>query len=338
MFAAMQKAHVEALHVKQGPHGLKAVIAVHSTRLGPALGGCRYGNYSNEAQALEDAVRLAEGLSFKAALAGLPFGGGKAVILRPAHVGNRAQLFEALGEFIQSLGGRYIAAVGNGTSCVDMDCIAKQTQFVTSTSERQDPAAYTALGVFAGIRATALARLGSENLEGLRVSVLGLGHVGYALAEHLHAAGAELLVSDIDPGRMQQAVEAFGAKAVAPYQLMGTACDIFAPCSHGHVLSHVTVQQLRCAAVAGAANNQLHSEEAAEQLDRRGILYAPDYVINAGGLIHVAHTYQGMDPSQTPEQLTSIARRLTELYAIAQVDKRSPAQVAHEMATGILYG
>ena len=212
MFAVMESARLEALHLAQDPvSGLKAIIAIHSTRLGPALGGCRYLAYPDDDSAIRDAIRLAQGMSYKAALAGLAQGGGKAVIIRPPHVDNRGALFEAFGRMIESLNGRYITAVDSGTSSADMDCIAQQTQHVTSTTAAGDPSPHTAMGVFAGIRATALARLGSDDLQGLRVAVQGLGNVGFALAEQLAAAGVELFVSDLDPGRVQLAVEQLGA-------------------------------------------------------------------------------------------------------------------------------
>lgn len=207
MFNQMEGARLEALHLAQDPvTGLRAIIAIHDTRLGPALGGCRYLAYPDDDSALRDAIRLARGMSYKAALAGLPHGGGKAVILRPAHVPDRAALFEAFGRMVETLGGRYITAVDSGTSSLDMDCVALHTRHVTSTQAAGDPSPCTALGVFAGIRASALARLGSDDLEGLRIAVQGLGNVGYALAEQLAAAGADLLVSDLDPGRVQLAV------------------------------------------------------------------------------------------------------------------------------------
>ncbi|MDU3295404.1 MAG: Glu/Leu/Phe/Val dehydrogenase dimerization domain-containing protein, partial [Pseudomonas aeruginosa] len=254
MFDMMDAARLEGLHLAQDPAtGLKAIIAIHSTRLGPALGGCRYLPYPNDEAAIGDAIRLAQGMSYKAALAGLEQGGGKAVIIRPPHLDNRGALFEAFGRFIESLGGRYITAVDSGTSSADMDCIAQQTRHVTSTTQAGDPSPHTALGVFAGIRASAQARLGSDDLEGLRVAVQGLGHVGYALAEQLAAVGAELLVCDLDPGRVQLAVEQLGAHPLAPEALLSTPCDILAPCGLGGVLTSQSVSQLRCAAVAGAA-------------------------------------------------------------------------------------
>jgi leucine dehydrogenase len=337
MFALMQSSNVETLHFIVDPEtGLKAVIAIHSSKKGPALGGCRYLAYVDEESAIEDALRLAQNMSYKAVLAGLPFGGGKAVIMRPAHVPNRAALFESFGRFIETLDGRYITAVDSGTSSADMDCIAQCTQHVTSTTEAGDPSPHTAMGVFAGIRTTALARLGSDNLEGLRVAVQGLGHVGYALAEQLHAAGAELLVSDLDSGKVQLAMEQLGAHPIACEALLSTPCDILAPCGLGAILNSHSVAQLRCAAVAGAANNQLSSLQVADHLENRGILYAPDYVINSGGLIYVALQHQGEALGTITAHLSRIGLRLTEVFAHAQAEKRSPARVADMLAERLL--
>lgn len=339
MFNQMEGARLEALYLAQDPvTGLRAIIAIHDTRLGPALGGCRYLAYPDDDSALRDAIRLARGMSYKAALAGLPHGGGKAVILRPAHVPDRAALFEAFGRMVETLGGRYITAVDSGTSSLDMDCVALHTRHVTSTQAAGDPSPCTALGVFAGIRASALARLGSDDLEGLRIAVQGLGNVGYALAEQLAAAGAELLVSDLDPGRVQLAVEQLGAHPVASDALLTTPCDILAPCGLGGVLNAQSAPQLRCAVVAGAANNQLASPDIADLLEARGILYAPDYVINSGGLIHVALRHRGDDMPAITAHLARIGQRLTDIYAHAQADKRSPARVADALAERLLYG
>ncbi|QNH08114.1 amino acid dehydrogenase [Ectopseudomonas composti] len=339
MFSMMEAARLEALHLVEDPaSGLKAVIAIHNTRFGPALGGCRYLAYADEQSAIVDAIRLAQGMSYKAALAGIDHGGGKAVIIRPPHLPSRAALFEAFGRFIETLNGRYITAVDSGTSSADMDCIAQYTQHATSTTSEGDPSPHTALGVFTGIRATAQARLGSDDLEGLRVAVQGLGNVGFALAELLHAAGAELLVSDLDAGRVQLAVEQLGAHPVTSDALLSTPCDILAPCGLGGVLNAQTVAHLRCAAVAGAANSQLANPEVADQLEARGILYAPDYVLNAGGLIYVALRHRGEELPAINAHLAQISRRLTEIYAHAQAEKRSPARVADYLAERLLYG
>lgn len=338
MFAIMENARLEELHLACDPHsGLRAIIAIHNTRLGPALGGCRYLAYADEDSAVRDAVRLARGMSYKAALAGLAQGGGKAVIIRPPHLDSRAALFEAFGRAVENLGGRYITAVDSGTSGPDMDCIARHTCHVTSTSASGDPSPHTALGVLAGIRATARARLGSDSLAGLRIAIQGLGHVGYALAEHLQAAGAELLVSDLDAGRLQLAVEQLGARPVASEALLTTPCDILAPCGLGGVINPQTVDQLRCAAVAGAANNQLESAEMGDALAERGILYAPDYVINAGGLIFVALQHQGRSPAEIAAHLGRIGTRLAEIHAEAEAERRSPARVADDLAERLIY-
>ncbi|MGB9088278.1 MAG: Glu/Leu/Phe/Val dehydrogenase dimerization domain-containing protein [Pseudomonas farsensis] len=339
MFALMQSTRTQSLHLfTDPPTGLKAVVVIHSEQLGPALGGCRYLPYADDESAMADAIHLAQGMSYKAALAGLALGGGKAVIVRNAHVENRAALFEAFGRFVDSLQGRFIIAVDSGTSTLDMDCIAQSTQHVTSTTASGDPSPHAAMGVFAGIRATAMARLGSDNLEGLRVAVQGLGNVGYALAEQLHAAGAELLVSDLDQGKVRVAVEQLNAKPFAHEALASTPCDIFAPCGVGPVLNGQSVMQLRCAAVAGSANYQLTHLQVADQLERRGILYAPDYVINAGGLIYVALTHRGADHGTITAHLAGISSRLTEVFAHAQAEKRSPARVAQTLAERLLYG
>lgn len=339
MFDMMEATRLEKLHLAFDPAtGLRAIIAIHSSRLGPALGGCRYLPYATDESAVRDAARLAQGMSYKAALAGLRQGGGKAVILRAPHVDNRGALFEAFGRFIESLRGTYITAVDSGTSSADMDCIAQHTEHVTSTTSGGDPSPHTALGVFAGIRASAKARLGSDDLDGLRVAVQGLGHVGYALCEHLAAAGAEVLVSDLDGGKVQLAVEQLGAQPIASEALLTTPCDILAPCGLGGVLTSSVVAQLRCAAVAGGANNQLAHADVADELETRGILYAPDYVINSGGLIYVSLQHQGEPLSAITAHLANIATRLTEIYAHAQADHRSPARVADMLAERILYG
>lgn len=339
MFAMMENARLEALHLAQdSATGLRAIIAIHSSKLGPALGGCRYLVYPDDSSAICDAIRLAQGMSYKAALAGLAQGGGKAVIIRPPHVLSRSLLFEAFGRMIESLNGSYITAVDSGSSSADMDCIAQHTRHVTSTTAAGDPSPHTAMGVFAGIRATARARLGGDDLHGLRVAIQGLGNVGYALAQQLYAAGVELYVSDLDAGRLQLAVEELGAHPVNNEDLLSTPCDILAPCGLGGVLNPQSVGSLHCAAVAGAANNQLADIEVADALEARGILYAPDYVINSGGLIYVALKHRGEELPAITAHLTRISQRLTEIYAHAQADKRSPARVADALAERLLYG
>ncbi|WP_150299397.1 Leu/Phe/Val dehydrogenase [Pseudomonas profundi] len=338
MFTRMHSENVQALHVfADQATGLEAVIAIHNTRLGPALGGCRYQAYADFDSAVADAVRLARGMSYKAALAGLEQGGGKAVIIRKPHVDNRAALFEAFGRCIQSLRGGYITAVDSGTSSEDMDCIARETSFVTSTTQAGDPSAHTALGVLAGIRSAARERLGQSSLNGVRVMVQGLGNVGYALAELLVAEGAEVLAADIDPGKVRLAVDELGVQPVALDAVCESPCDVFAPCGLGGVLNPDTIRQLRCAAVAGSANNQLVDADAADLLDARGILYAPDYVINAGGLLYVALTYKGEPASTIAGRIDSIGSRLDSIFAQSEAEGRSPATIADRQAEDILY-
>jgi leucine dehydrogenase len=339
MFATMEAVRVEELHLASDPQtGLQAIVAIHNTNLGPALGGCRYLSYPDEQSAVRDAARLARGMSYKAALAGLAQGGGKAVIIRPPQPVSREALFEAFGRFVDKLGGRYITAVDSGTSGADMDCIARHTGHVTSTTQGGDPSPHTALGVLAGIRATARARLGSDNLEGLSIAVQGLGHVGFALAGHLAAAGVRLIVSDIDEGRLELAVEHFGAQPVVADALLTMPCDILSPCGLGGAINPQTIGKLRCAAVAGAANNQLESPEMGDQLAARGILYAPDYVINSGGLIFVALQHQGHSQAETTAHPAQSESRLEQRSQEAWAAQRSPARVADSLAERLIYG
>lgn len=338
MFAAMRTDRMQAVHLFADQQtGLEAIIAIHNTRLGPALGGCRYLPYATTEQALADAMRLARGMSYKAALAGLEQGGGKAVIIRPGHVANRAALFEAFGRCIESLRGGYITAVDSGTSPADMDCIAQQTNHVTSTTHAGDPSPHTALGVLMGIRSMARAKLGQEDLAGVRIMLQGLGNVGYALAELLVAEGADLAVSDLDAGRVRLAVDELAVRAVAASAVYEAPCDIFVPCGLGGVLDPLTINQLRCAGVAGAANNQLVNAEAAELLDARGILYAPDYVINAGGLLHVSLTHRGAAPGVIAQRVKQIGSRLDSIFSQSIAEGRSPADIAEHQARAILY-
>ncbi len=339
MFAAMRSEKMQALHLfADEATGLEAIIAIHSTRLGPALGGCRYQPYANLDEALADAMRLAKGMSYKAALAELEQGGGKAVIIRKPHVESRAALFDAFGRCIESLRGGYITAMDSGTSSVDMDCIAQQTGHVTSTSQAGDPSPHTAVGVLEGIRAAGKARLGQDDLRGVRIMLQGLGNVGYTLAELLMAEGADVMVADIDPGRVRLAVDELGVQPVALSGVYETPCDIFAPCGLGGVLSAGHIAQLRCAAVAGAANNQLVNVDAADLLDARGILYAPDYVINAGGLLHVALTHRGVSPDDISRRISAIGQRLRSIFEQSVSEGRSPAEIADRRAEAILYG
>jgi leucine dehydrogenase len=289
----------ESVHFFSDPaSGLEAIVAVHSTTRGPAAGGCRFWSYPDRGAALTDALRLARGMSYKNALAGLPLGGGKAVVLRPAGDFDRAALFAAFGRAVESLGGRYVTAEDVGTTVADMRSIAGATRYVGGLANGAglaggDPSPSTAWGVFLGLHEAWSQLRGGRGgeLAGVRVAVQGLGGVGYNLCRQLHAAGARLVVADLDPERLRRAVAEFGATPVAAAEILGADVDILSPCALGAVLDEASIPRIRAALVAGAANNQLATPEDGERLRRRGILYAPDYVINAGGIIRVACEY-----------------------------------------------
>ncbi|MFC4812091.1 Glu/Leu/Phe/Val family dehydrogenase [Paenibacillus sp. GCM10023250] len=304
--------------------GLQAVIAIHSTKLGPALGGCRMWTYASENDAVADAVRLARGMTYKSAFFGLPYGGGKAVIVGDPATEKSEDKFRALGRFIERLQGRYITGVDLGTTVRDMDWILLETSYVTDTSGTimatgDFTAEMTAYGVFLGMKASADYLLGNGDLAGRTVAVQGLGKVGYLLCGMLRDAGAQLIVADIDDARVEKAVKAYHARVAAPDAIYGESCDIFAPCALGGVLNDDTIPKLRCAIVAGAANNQLQEEiRHGEDLEQRGILYAPDYVLNAGGIIITACELQGMSVPDMKRSVERIYGLLQKVYRYAR--------------------
>jgi len=314
--------HEEVVFCTDESVGLKAIIAIHDTTLGPALGGCRMWEYASEEAALEDALRLSRGMTYKAAIAGLNLGGGKAVILgNPKEIKSEA-LFRSFGRFVDGLGGRYITAEDVGTSVDDMEWVRVETNYVTGIAEvvggSGDPSPVTAMGAFHGIKACASYRWGSDDLEGKRVAIQGLGHVGYHLAKDLHAAGAELIVTDIDDARMQKVVEEFNATPIDCKDIYSAEADIFSPCALGGVVNDESLDNFQFEIIAGAANNQLEQEEKHGQaLKARNILYAPDYVINAGGLINVANEIEGYNRERALKQARGIYEVLLEVFSIA---------------------
>ncbi len=337
MLKQMENAGLTDLHFGLDPaSGLRAIIAIHSTARGAAIGGCRFIHYAREQDAVTDALRLARGMSYKAALAGLPHGGGKAVVIRPEGEFDRHALMQAFGCFVNELGGRYITAMDSGTEVSDMDSIETTTDFVSCTSASGDPSPHTALGVFEGIKSAVRHRLNQTSLAGLSVAIQGLGHVGYALAQHLHTEGVHLLVSDIDSDRLRHCVEAFGAEPVHPEAIYGVQADIFSPCGLGAVLNAHTIPQLNCSIVAGSANNQLGTDEDGNRLSERGILYAPDYVINAGGLIHVALHRTGATDAERDAKIIEIGSTLSHLFAEAERRNLSVHHVADLHAESLL--
>ena len=278
---------------------LRAIVAIHDSRMGPALGGCRFIEYANEESAYVDALRLARGMTYKAALAGLAHGGGKSVILRPRAHFDRVALFRAFGRFIEDLRGHYITAEDSGTGLEDMEIVRTVTRHVTGVDPSHggsgDPSPFTALGVRRGIEACVKFKLGKPDLKDAHVAVQGVGHVGYHLCRELHRQGAKLTVADVDKLKSERAQREFGAGVVSIEDIPKVDCDVFAPCALGAGINDDTVPQLKARIVAGAANNQLAEPRHGDDLHARGILYAPDYAINAGGLINVAREARGYD-------------------------------------------
>lgn len=336
-------AHEQVCFFSDEETGLRAIVAIHSTKLGPAAGGTRFKAYDKDSLAVDDALRLSRAMSYKSALAGLPVGGGKAVIIGdPARIKSRA-LLHAYGRFINRIGSHFATGEDVGMSVADMDTVSEVTSFVGGTSAgNSDLAAHTATGVMHGLRAVLETRLGRSDFAGVRVAVQGLGAVGWGVAERLHAAGAQLVVADIRADQVERAVQQFGAATAPPERIHAEAVDIYAPCALGGVINLDSVPEIRASAVAGAANNQLASAEAGERLAARDILFAPDYVVNAGGIISglaAASAMPGrarLDFPPIEESLAAIHTRLREIFARSSSEHRPPEAVAETMAREII--
>lgn len=304
--------------------GLKAIIAIHDTTLGPALGGCRMWTYAKEDDAILDALRLARGMTYKAAVAGLNLGGGKTVVMGNPKTDKSEALFRSLGRYIQSLGGRYITAEDVGTNVHDMDTIHQETDYVTGISQAYgssgNPSPMTAYGVFRGMLATAKAAFGNDDLAGKRIAIQGLGSVGMQLARHIREVGGELIVADINDDSVRTAVSELGATAVSVKDIFDVECDIFAPCALGAVINDETIDRLHCRAIAGSANNQLADDTHGDLLHKRGIAYAPDYVINAGGLINVADELEGYNADRARAKVTNIYRIIDDIFTMSSTE------------------
>lgn len=313
---------------------LCAIIALHSTRLGPALGGCRFIEYTSIELAIHDALRLAQGMSYKAALANLPLGGGKTVLMRPKQLSDRTAYFRALGRFVNEFKGRYIIAMDSGVVIEDMDSIALETPYVVTTSKHKgNPAPYTALSVLYGIEAAVKFKFHRDNLEGVHVAIQGLGHVGFALANALHKRGARLTVCDNNTELMQRYAKDLQASVVRPDEIYGVECDVFSPCALGGVLNDESISMLHATIVAGSANNQLAEPHHAETLQHKGILYAPDFVINAGGLIYAYAEYQNrLNREHVVQQISTIYSTLLEIFKNADKKNKSPSIIADSLA------
>jgi len=313
--------------------GYRGIIAIHDTTLGPALGGTRFWTYASDEEAIVDALRLSRGMTYKNAVAGLNLGGGKSVIIGNNKTPNREMIFRAHGRFVDSLGGRYVTAEDVGTSTGDMDFVHMETDYVAGLAGQSgDPSPVTAHGVFRAIQASAFQRWGSDSLEGRTIAIQGCGNVGHYLAKELHAAGARLIVTDIDPERVRRVVADTGARAVATDQIYCQPAEIFAPCALGAVINDQTLPQLRVEIVAGAANNQLLEERHGDELEEQGILYAPDYVANAGGVINVYSELAGWDRQRSLRKADEIYNTVLGVFEIARQDGIPTYKAADRLA------
>lgn len=331
----------EHLHVINDPQtGVTGIIAVHSTALGPAAGGCRLWHYESQADMIADAIRLARGMSYKNALAGLPFGGGKAVLQRPAGAFDRKAMFRVFGDAVAALNGSYVTAEDVGTTVSDMQAVRGRTRHVAGLDAGPDtvtgvaggdPSPWTALGVFECMKAAAHHVLNLD-LNGARVAVQGVGNVGAGLCRLLATAGAELVVADIDDARAEALALELGASCVGVDEILAVDADILAPCALGGILNEQSIPAIRARLVCGGANNQLATEADGEQLSRRGILYAPDYVVNAGGIINVSAEYLGETSQQVRARVGQIASRLLNILALADEEGVSPGIMADRLA------
>ena len=311
--------------------GYRGIIALHSTVAGPAVGGTRYLSYPGDTEAKEDALRLSRGMTYKNAMAGLPLGGGKSILFANDQA-DREALFLAHGRFIEYLNGRYIAGEDVGTSPQDMAVIQRETRHVAGLGDSGDPSPRTARGVLQAIRAAAKHRWGADDLSGRKVALQGCGHVGLLVARLLHEAGARLFVTDVSQERLRETVELTGATPVAPRAIYDVEADIFAPCALGGILNRRTIPRLRAKIVAGAANNQLEGDEDGERLHERGILYAPDYVANAGGVINGCREILGFTEDEARERIDRIYDTMLEVLRLAHARGLTPNAAADRIA------
>ncbi|HEX2051178.1 MAG TPA: Glu/Leu/Phe/Val dehydrogenase [Actinomycetota bacterium] len=316
--------------------GLRAIIAIHSTALGPALGGTRFFPYATEDEALVDVLRLAKGMTYKAAAAGLDLGGGKAVIIGDPRRIKTEELLRAYGRFVETLGGRYITAEDVGTALEDMDVVRRESRWVTGCSKTYggsgDPSPVTAWGVLQGIKATVLERFGSPELAGRTVAIQGVGKVGHALCGYLVQAGAKVTIADVDVDNLARAVSDFGVETTPLQNVHKLEVDVFAPCALGGIVNDDTISEFQCKIIAGAANNQLARPEHGEKLRDLGILYAPDFVINAGGLINVEDELRGYDRERAMKRVEAIYKALQHIFTMAKERHISTARAAEEHA------
>jgi len=329
--------HEQVVFCNDKDTGLKAIIGIHNTVLGPALGGTRMWKYSNEWEALNDVLRLSRGMTYKSAIAGLNLGGGKAVIIGDAKVDKTPAMIAKFGQYINSLSGKYITAEDVGTTTADMDLIRDNTPFVTGISEARggsgNPSPVTAYGVYMGMKAAAKYKFGTDNLSGKKVLVQGIGHVGETLVEYLTKEGALVQISDINAERLQEVSQKYHAQIFSGYDLYGADVDIYAPCALGATINDQTVYSIKAQVIAGAANNQLANEQIHGQiLKDRGIVYAPDFLINAGGIINVYAEIVGYDKAEAMRRTENIFNTTMEIFNFADANGITTYQAALSMA------
>jgi len=337
-FELMAGEYEQVVHCHDPRSGLRAIIAIHSTALGPALGGTRWYPYPDETTALRDVLRLAKGMTYKAAMAGLDLGGGKAVIIGDPARDRSEALLRAYGRYVESLGGRYVTAEDVGTTVEDIEMVARETRFASGRSSANpggsgDPSIMTAYGTYQGIRAVAEYLWGSPDVGGRHVAIQGVGKVGWHLARLLHADGAKLTVADVNPDNVARCVTELGSKQADPNRVHAIACDVFSPCALGAVVNDTTVHELACAAVVGCANNILDRPDHGAALQRAGITYAPDYVVNAGGIINIAEELGGTYVAERARSATErIFDRVKALLARGAAEGRPTNEIADRMA------
>jgi len=334
--------HERVVFCHDAETGLKAIIAIHSTALGPAAGGTRLWSYDSDDDALHDVLRLSQGMSYKNAMAGLKFGGGKAVMIRTPDFEPSVLLFERYAEFIDQLNGDYVTAEDVGMKVEYMDMIARKTKYVAGVSQQAgkaggDPSPKTSYGIFKGIESAVQFKLGHDTVRDLTVAVQGVGNVGYHLCSFLKKAGAKLVVADIDEARVNRVVDEFGATAVGLDELLSQEVDVVAPCALGAVFNEQSIPALNTSILAGGANNQLRTPEDGQRLHDAGVLYAPDYVINGGGIINVASEYYGdLTDDETWDRIAEIGPRLTGIFEESVSSDRPTNIVADEQARSII--
>ncbi len=332
-----ERNHEQVVYCNDPSSGLRAIIAIHNTALGPALGGCRMYPYKNEEDALIDVLRLSRGMTYKASIANLNLGGGKAVIIADPEKDKSEVLLRSFGKFVDSLNGKYITAEDVGMSVHDMEYIRMETEYVTGIKRAMggsgDPSILTALGLYIGMQAALKKKLNILNMKGLKVGVQGLGKVGYYLCNHLKDAGAEIYGYDVDKDRLNKAIEDFGLIPISNDELLSMDLDIFSPCALGAIVNPNSIKTLKCSIIAGAANNQLEKESRdSKLLLKKGIMYVPDYVINSGGLMNVANELQGYNKEKARYQVEGIYHILMRIFDYAIANDISTLEAANHLA------